>query len=67
MIILISMAATAITFTLVDRSQINYIDLLDKLIEKSLKTGECPNKSEFIRKLIVREAKKAGIMGSEIQ
>lgn len=56
------MAATAITFTLVDKSDINYIDLLDKLIDKSLKPGECPNKSEYIRKLIVRESKKAGLL-----
>ena len=56
------MAATAITFTLVDKSNINYMDLLDKLIERSIQPGEYPNKSEYIRKLIVRESKKAGLI-----
>ena len=56
------MAATAVTFTLIDKSDIDYLGLLDKLIEKSLSPGECPNKSEYIRKLIVRESKKAGLI-----
>jgi len=62
MIVLILMAATAITFTLVDKSNINYLELLDKLIERSIQPGEYPNKSEYIRKLIVRESKKAGLI-----
>lgn len=56
------MAVTAITFTLTDKSGIRYLELLDELIMKSIKEGEVPNRSEYVRKLIVREAKKAGLL-----
>lgn len=56
------MAATSIAFVLVDKSGNDYITLLDKLVEKSAKPGELPNRSEYIRKLILREAKKARLL-----
>lgn len=56
------MVVTAVTFTLSDKSNIRYLNLLDELIAKSLREGEFPNRSEYVRKLIVREAKKAGLL-----
>ena len=56
------MVATAITFTLTDKSDINYLELLENLVSKSLKEGEVPNKSEYVRKLLLKEGKRAGLL-----
>ena len=50
------------SFTLSDGSGIDYLKLISELVERSLKPGEMPNNSEFIRKLILKEAKKVGLL-----
>lgn len=51
-----------VAFTIRDLSDINYSELLDKVILSSLKEGEMPNRSEWFRKIVLREAKKVGLL-----
>lgn len=50
------------SFTLKDTTNIDYVDLLEKLVKKNTKKGEMPNSSMLIRKMILRDAKKAGFI-----
>jgi len=51
-----------LAFTLPTEGEIDYVNLLKDLIDRSLKDGELPNRSEYLRKIIIREAKKAGLI-----
>lgn len=53
---------STIAFTLKDDIDTDYVGLLKQLVEKDRKPGERPNLSEYVRKLILEKAKKAGLL-----
>ena len=51
-----------VTLNLKDDSGVDYAGLLRLLIEKVKKPGEKSNASEYVRKLLLKEGKKAGLL-----
>lgn len=51
-----------VTVSLQPADNIDYIGLLKLLIEKNRKPGERSNASEYVRKLLLKEGKKAGLL-----